>query len=115
MISTACQSRACLGPDQLSVGHLVTPKLTEYKLRSQHTLWEFEIDNDNMCGSPRTGNLIFGGKVGTVMLTSSGTGAVYVSGVTQAVTANLGGLGTAVIDAASGAVQPVTAACFLNK
>ena len=35
-------------------------------------------------------------------LSSSGTGAVYVSGVTQAVTTNLEGLGTAVIDAASG-------------
>ena len=35
-------------------------------------------------------------------LSSSGTGAVYLSGVTQSVTTNLDGLGTAVIDAASG-------------
>ena len=53
-------------------------------------------------GSARTGDLVFGGKVGTVTLSSSGTDAVYVSGVTQAVTTNLEGLGTAVIDAASG-------------
>ncbi len=42
------------------------------------------------------------------MLTSSGTGAVYVLGVTQAVNANLDGLGTAVIDAASGTLHSVT-------
>ena len=82
---------------------------------SQRSLWGFEVDNDNMCGCARTGNLIFGGKVGTVMLTSSGAGAVYVSGVTQAVNANLDGLGTAVIDAASGTLYSMTTPCFLER
>ena len=50
----------------------------------------------------RTGNIIFSGQVGTVSLASLGTGRVYVSGVTQAVSVNLNGLGSAVIDAASG-------------
>lgn len=55
-----------------------------------------------MHGCARTGNIIFSGQVGTVSLASLGTGRVYVSGVTQAVSVNLNGLGSAVIDAASG-------------
>ena len=53
-------------------------------------------------GCARTGKIIFSGQVGTVSLASSGTGRVYVSGVTQSVSVNLNGLGSAVIDAASG-------------
>ena len=53
---------------------------------------------------PRTGDIILSGKVGTVILASSGTGRVFISGVTQAVSANLNGLGSAVIDSASGAI-----------
>ena len=58
----------------------------------------------------RTGDIILSGKVGTVILASSGTGRVFISGVTQAVSANLNGLGSAVIDSASGAsLLPMTA------
>ena len=45
-----------------------------------------------------------------VTLASSGTGTVYVSGVTQSVNASLEGLGKAVIDAASGALRADTTA-----
>ncbi|CAK0736637.1 hypothetical protein CVIRNUC_000778 [Coccomyxa viridis] len=40
-----------------------------------------------------------------VILASSGTGRVFISGVTQAVSANLNGLGSAVIDSASDDVK----------
>lgn len=63
---------------------------------------ECNFSPDNVLGCARTGNIVFSGKVGTVILASSGTGRVYVSGVSQAVNANMEGLGTAVIDAASG-------------
>ena len=51
-----------------------------------------------------------------MILASSGTGRVFISGVTQAVSANLNGLGSAVIDSASGAILlPVTAMAVLCR
>lgn len=50
----------------------------------------------------RTGDIIFRGPAPSVSILSSGTGTVYVSGVTKNVVVNLSGIGNAVIDAASG-------------
>ena len=50
----------------------------------------------------RTGDIVFRGPAPSVSILSSGTGTVYVSGVTKDVVVNLSGIGNAVIDAATG-------------
>lgn len=61
------------------------------------------------CCALRTGSLVWRGAVGSAAVLNSGTGSVYISGVTDSVDVNLSGLGNVVVDAASGAAG--AAAC----
>lgn len=61
----------------------------------------------------RTGDIVFRGPIPSVSILSSGTGTVYVLGVTKSVDVNLSGIGNAVIDAASGAFAALPLFCSL--
>ena len=68
----------------------------------------FNVVLDVAC---RTGDIVFRGPIPSVSILSSGTGTVYVSGVTKSVDVSLSGIGNAVIDAASGAFPALPLSC----
>ena len=52
-------------------------------------------------GAYRAGEFLLTGTIGTVSLTNTGAGTATISGVTQRVDLNIGGVGNVFIDAAN--------------